>query len=100
MGRSGRFGKDLVASIRTPSWLPTVPGHGLSRDLTFASIGAGFAMLVAIFIGQWWTNQNLAMFNYRASDKVNTIPEPGPTGQKESVEWVNMVVGKVSRILG
>lgn len=89
----------LIASVQAPSWIPNVPKQGVYRDLTFALIGAGFALVVAIFIGQWWTSQNLAMFNYRASDKVNTIPEPGPTGQKESVEWVNMVVGKVGFLL-
>lgn len=76
-----------------------LPGAGPLRDFLFALIGAVFAFFFAGFLARLWSLEERYFRATSAERGSATMPEMGSNqGQKESVEWVNMVIHKVWKV--
>lgn len=76
-----------------------LPGAGPLRDFLFALIGALFAFLFAGVLARVWCLEERYFRATSAERGTATMPEMGSNqGQKESVEWVNMVIHKVWKV--
>jgi len=76
-----------------------LPGAGPLRDFLFALIGAVFAFLFAGVLARVWCLEERYFRATSAERGTPTMPEMGSNqGQKESVEWVNMVIHKVWKV--
>lgn len=76
-----------------------LPGAGPLRDFLFAFLGAVCAFLFAGVLARVWCLEERYFRATSAERGTATIPEMGSNqGQKESVEWVNMVIHKVWKV--
>jgi hypothetical protein len=114
IGRSlASTGANLFASDRWKSAVPRgattvvhasavpriLPGAGPLRDFLFALIGAVLSFLIAGVLARVWCLEERYFRTTSAERGAATMPEMGSSqGQKESVEWVNMVIHKVWKV--
>lgn len=76
-----------------------LPGAGPLRDFLFALIGAVFAFLFAGMLAKVWSLEERYFRATSVERGTANMPEMGSIqGQKESVEWVNMVIHKVWKV--
>jgi Ca2+-dependent lipid-binding protein len=76
-----------------------LPGAGPLRDFLFALIGAVLSFLIAGVLARVWCLEERYFRTTSAERGAATMPEMGSSqGQKESVEWVNMVIHKVWKV--
>lgn len=86
-------------AVPVPRSVSFLPGAGPLRDFLFALIGAVFAFLFAGVLARVWCLEERYFRATSAERGTATMPEMGSNqGQKESVEWVNMVIHKVWKV--
>eukprot|EP00271_Cylindrocystis_brebissonii_P008694 TRINITY_DN23173_c0_g1_i1.p1 TRINITY_DN23173_c0_g1~~TRINITY_DN23173_c0_g1_i1.p1 ORF type:complete len:1089 (-),score=143.19 TRINITY_DN23173_c0_g1_i1:302-3568(-) len=95
----------LESQIRTRAlpefldWAWQLPDEGPARDFLFASLGATLAFTLATAAASVWRREESRLRETSAERGLAALPEPSTTaGQKESVEWVNMVLQKIWRV--
>ncbi|KAG0615125.1 hypothetical protein M758_5G016500 [Ceratodon purpureus] len=89
-----------VSTAVHASAMPRIlPGAGPLRDFLFAFIGAVLSFLFAGVLARVWCLEERYFRATSAERGTATMPEMGSNqGQKESVEWVNMVIHKVWKV--
>lgn len=76
-----------------------LPSAGPLRDFLFAAIGAVFAFLFAGILARLWCLEERYFRDTATERGTAVMPEMGSNpGQKESVEWVNMVIHKIWKV--
>jgi Ca2+-dependent lipid-binding protein len=76
-----------------------LPAAGPLRDFLFATIGAVVAFLFAGIVARIWCLEERYVRATAAEMGQPAMPEMGSNpGQKESVEWVNMVIHKIWKV--
>lgn len=76
-----------------------LPSAGPLRDFLFATIGAVFAFLFAGILARLWCLEERYFRDTAVERGTAVMPEMGSNpGQKESVEWVNMVIHKIWKV--
>lgn len=76
-----------------------MPETGPARDLIFTILGASATSLLAGAAVWAWHREELRLRAAVAERSKAALPEtPNSAGQKESVEWVNMVIQKIWHI--
>lgn len=89
----------VVHAQAVPRSISFLPGAGPIRDFLFALIGAACAFLFAGVLARVWCLEERYFRATSAERGTATMPEMGSNqGQKESVEWVNMVIHKVWKV--
>ncbi|CAM6095589.1 unnamed protein product [Calypogeia fissa] len=88
-----------VGVVPLPQRVPLWPTTGPARDFLFASIGALFAFLFAGFMSRIWRLEDDDVKVAALERGGAMMPELGVNlGQKESVEWVNMLIYKIWKV--